>query len=713
MRAVIVFVIVLVFLAMSVHAESRGTGPFVAKVCKAEDGNFYLLDGFRVYSLQGPDQKTVAPFLGKFIRFECDPSQMGWPYTGLKKIREISYKDKNKDLQIDINIPKRTSKYGEPICFTINLYTKHEGGYSIDTGNMIAAIWAGGKGVPHVVRSFPINRVWGEGFDRPRRITAHSHKHSSYKRSVNVILEPGDYRLVIQRRSKQYDRLTKKWYELDILIAKPVSFSVVCDGDVEAVKARLYCWLNSGPVEERARAARKLVSLREGGAVYKKILDDLDTGVFDAGGRAQAILFVSRNPSSETVRVLRILILRQKSDIGIENVLSCISTDNRPDKRPKVLTEMLLNLLEEKRFVEAQHSSMSHVRVCDCVAAWLAATTNGSGYFAGKSIEERDKMISDIAKQAIPQDKPGDRWIQKSQSKGLPALQKKAYQQLARVHLCKFTQFDHRGSFDILSWRKDSNEPMDLLYKMGVNVLPVLAGALSDQTPTRTITTNRWEEKRVWKVNELIAVLIRRIADRDFAIGEYPNDRRIVDIRHFSELAPGFATFVLKWYQENKDKTWEERKIADLESDVPPNRLGAIKWLGKHKVHGAIDHLIFHIDNILSGEVVSSSTHWEISAAAFALGQIGDSKGFEAVKRACDHLSYWIYMSYRPIEQGRSAKTSGQIYRLFRAYQGMALLGHKEQALGELNRLFQKYGKEMENGTRKEYKEWLQRASKW
>jgi len=397
MRARFVMILVIgicSFLNQDLEAEMRGTGPFVAKVCKADDGNLYLLEGFRVSPLQEADQNRVVPLLGKFVQFECDPDQVGYAYAGLKKIREVSYKDKIQDLQIEVNIPASAAKYGDPIYFTIDLYTDHEGGYALDTTNMIGAIWTGEKSVPRVVRLFNLNRVWGEGFNAATYITGHSRRRSSYQRSINVMLEPGKYRLVIQDRRPRYDVQGHRT-SIDVLIADPMPFTVAADSNDEAVKGRLYSWLNSGPVEERPRVARTLVSLGEGEKVYSKILDDLDTGVFETGGQTAAILFVSQEPSAETVHVLRSLILRQKTDREIEGVLAAMPTDNRPDKRPKVLTDMLLNLLHDKRFVEARNDpgSMSHVRVCDCVAAWLGATTSGSSYFAEKSIEERDKLI--------------------------------------------------------------------------------------------------------------------------------------------------------------------------------------------------------------------------------------------------------------------------------------------------------------------------------
>lgn len=307
---------------------------------------------------------------------------------------------------------------------------------------------------------------------------------------------------------------------------------------------------------------------------------------------------------------------------------------------------------------------------------------------------------------------PGERWVKKSQQPNLKPYEVEAYKQLARVHLCQFQQWNNRGAISILSFEKESKEPMDVLHAMGLKVLPVLSEALSDDTPSQTVTTVRRSDKHVWKVNELVARLIRRLADREFVIGEWGPGKSVSDISHYPELTDKFQQLILKWYAENKDRTEEERKIADLESNLR-NRLDAMIWLGKHQSRQAAPAIAKRIEQILDGDVVSSSTQAELAEASLALGRIGDVSARPAVKKACDHLSYWIYMSYRPIEQGRSGHGSSQIANLFQAYHGMSLLGQKQEALTELERLFRKYGQEIEGFTREDYEKLLKEAENW
>jgi hypothetical protein len=253
---------------------------------------------------------------------------------------------------------------------------------------------------------------------------------------------------------------------------------------------------------------------------------------------------------------------------------------------------------------------------------------------------------------------------------------------------------------------------MDILHAMGLKVLPILSEAISDDTPSGTVTVSRRSSKRVWKVNELIARLIRRLADRQFVIGEWGEGVSLSDIGEHPELQAQFKELVLTWYEQNQDKTNEERKIADLQSNLR-NRLDAMIWLGTHKSAHAIPFIAARIEKFLSDKTVSSSTHAELAEASLSLGRIGDVSTLPSVTKACEHLSYWIYMSYRPTGQGRSGTGSNQRVNLFKAYHGMALLGEKRQALTELRRLLQEYGKEMEDHDQREYEQLLKEAERW
>ena len=73
----------------------------------------------------------------------------------------------------------------------------------------------------------------------------------------------------------------------------------------------------------------------------------------------------------------------------------------------------------------------------------------------------------------------------------------------------------------------DSKLPTDVLYTMGFDILPMLAEALDDETPTATVITQRegdFKQVKLWKVNDFAALLIVRIAGRDFVIGEFPKE---------------------------------------------------------------------------------------------------------------------------------------------------------------------------------------------
>ena len=59
------------------------------------------------------------------------------------------------------------------------------------------------------------------------------------------------------------------------------------------------------------------------------------------------------------------------------------------------------------------------------------------------------------------------------------------------------------------------------------------------------------------------------------------------------------------------------------------------------------------------------------------------------------------------------APWSGATRDLFRAYEGLALLGHKKEALAELERIYEKEKARMEPLRKKEFEQQLAAAEKW
>ena len=202
-------------------------------------------------------------------------------------------------------------------------------------------------------------------------------------------------------------------------------------------------------------------------------------------------------------------------------------------------------------------------------------------------------------------------------------------------------------------------------------------------------------------MNELVVLLIRDIAHREFVLGEWGEGVSLREIESHRDRIPEFQKQILEWYKQNKDKTSEERKIADLDSNLR-NRLDAATWLGYKKSVKAVPLLVKRIGSILGGRE-DSCTRGELANASLALGRIGDPKALPAVTKACDHLA------------GSSPRWpgSGALDDLFAAYHGMALLGHKKDALAELKRIYEDHKSEMEPHRQTEYQEHLEKAAKW
>jgi hypothetical protein len=306
---------------------------------------------------------------------------------------------------------------------------------------------------------------------------------------------------------------------------------------------------------------------------------------------------------------------------------------------------------------------------------------------------------------------PGERWETKARQAGITDIQRQAYKQLARVHECDFSRSGNVEGIDLsLFETAESPNPMIALRALGLDVLPILAEALDDDTPTKTVVdidfrrgASRVSHRfRVWKVNELVARLVPQIAHHEFVLGEWGPGVSLELVGSQSERIPEFRKQIIAWYEENRKRTAEERRIADLDSSLR-NRLDAASWLGRQKSTKAVPSLSKRIEAILGSKDVSSSTERELAACSLALGLIGDAKAVPVVTKACDHLAYWS-----PRWAGSNA-----LQNLFDAYHGLAMLDQKKEALAELKRVYREHGPTMEPHTRKDYETKLSEAAKW
>ena len=304
----------------------------------------------------------------------------------------------------------------------------------------------------------------------------------------------------------------------------------------------------------------------------------------------------------------------------------------------------------------------------------------------------------------------GERYVRMASQRGIVPLQKAAYEQVARLYQGDFGEVIDCHDFAL---PRIANNPMAVLYKMGLEVLPVMVEALDDGTPTKTVTGMRPKQRKVWKVNELAALLICRIADRQFALIQGEEEVWINNVEEHRNLIPRFKKLVLDWYAKNGKKTLAERRIDDVDSDVLWNRLHAVEWIGEHREKAGQKAVLDRINVIFASKVASSDVDAELSACNLALGQIGDKKTIDSVRRICKHFSYCTYMFYRPLNEGRWGMYSNFNSYLFDAYKGLALLDEKEEALQELRRLYDTYSAEMESHAHKEYGERLEAAKRW
>jgi RNA polymerase sigma factor (sigma-70 family) len=306
----------------------------------------------------------------------------------------------------------------------------------------------------------------------------------------------------------------------------------------------------------------------------------------------------------------------------------------------------------------------------------------------------------------IPAGAKPNRWEKLLQDKNLTAKQRSAYEQIAKLRTIKLDSSGW-GSISVPSFVKDSKLATDLLFAMGLDVLPMLAEALDDEAPTATVITQRegdFKQEKVWKVNDFAALLIVRIADRDFVIGELPKYLGIRDIAERPKAALEFRKMVVAWHGKFATKTQTERKIADVTDPWFRNRFDAIIWFGQGKVNDGRAPIVARVDAFYADKnrEYSSLTRAEMSHCSLALGQIGDKADLPPVRKVCKDISYWL--------ETYGIQGSQMLEDLFRSYQGLVLLGEKDAAIQELERLFAAHGAKFEESAKKEYAERLKAA---
>ena len=329
------------------------------------------------------------------------------------------------------------------------------------------------------------------------------------------------------------------------------------------------------------------------------------------------------------------------------------------------------------------------------------------------------------------------KWQKKAHTPGLSAFAKEAYHQialLAGTNHYETTQYAGSGIAQtpgdppcgfLVNWLENGSEkPAITLKKMGLPVVPYLAEALADTTPT-AIQTCYWHGQpfRTWKVNELAARVLVDITVYEFAVkamGKEDNEED-VDIRlntyllpdaigAHPELIPAYQKMVREWFAANQNRTDTERHIADINDPYNGNRRSALLWLGSRTVREAEPILSRRLRKLLADydsdddNEANTMPLGEYADMAYALGQIGDKSDLPLVQRVCRFLLL------------RTKNDKFRVYSrgmIFTAFHARALLGDKDRAVQDLFALFVPVLRREKSDDEKELRESLQAAEKW
>ncbi len=130
----------------------------------------------------------------------------------------------------------------------------------------------------------------------------------------------------------------------------------------------------------------------------------------------------------------------------------------------------------------------------------------------------------------------------------------------------------------------------------------------------------------------------------------------------------------------------------------------AIVWIGAHNGKAGRKAVSERMRVILSDNLPGC---WgELSQGALTLGKLHDPGSADLVHRICAELP-------RHVARAGFCTADVDCIGLFAAYRGLALLGHKKDALAELKRIYDREKARMEPLEKKEFEQQLAAAEKW
>ena len=288
-------------------------------------------------------------------------------------------------------------------------------------------------------------------------------------------------------------------------------------------------------------------------------------------------------------------------------------------------------------------------------------------------------------------------------------------QQVERIKLISGCSEFGYGELPGLFMQDDSG-PVPQLIKYGMDVIPDLVPYLADKSFTQAcrIHSSGWGQRA--RVNEYIILVINRITEHNFYLPPEQSDAAriagaIVDPALPKDIEE-LQRQIDAWWLKNRTRALLDRKIDDVNDPIHENRFSAYEWLGRTKAEAGRLPLERRIDSLLTGEV-NTLKQSEMAACAESLGKIGSVQSADIVRKVCDHLSYWIRMSFRPVEEGRTGIGSMQLSDLFKACHALSSFGFKDEALSRLQELESKYYGQMDQSTQQEFLRNLENARNW
>jgi hypothetical protein len=246
------------------------------------------------------------------------------------------------------------------------------------------------------------------------------------------------------------------------------------------------------------------------------------------------------------------------------------------------------------------------------------------------------------------------------------------------------------------------DSPVSKLINYGMDAIPHLIPYLADTSKTKAIKMNGKGYKKRAQLNEYILFIVNSITKHTFHLPDETIEAKgHKSVPYIPNDLGQLQTQVHLWWADNRTLSLLERKIADISDSFHGNRFSAYEYLSQSANEEARLALAKRLEKVIKSHEMSSLAFEELDLCATSLTKIDTEKSVPLIQNLCTHY-LGLY------EQG-----NGWIFpEIFRAYQLLAKVGHKEEAVAALGKFKEKYFEKLPPENQKEFLAQMEQMTK-